>query len=130
MARLLEAHAALRPLAGSAPDGVFRPGDVAVLTVSAAAEGGDVSWPTTEELATVLGQAAVVLDEGADAPPVDLVAAAGNASARAWPVQLLLAPGARQLPAIPLRVVGEDGSEAATGEAPAIDVTISSSSDR
>jgi hypothetical protein len=124
-ARILEAHAALKPAPGSAEGGVFRPGDVAVLTASASAEDGAVAWPTRDELSAALGKSAVVLDDGTDVQAVDLVAGAGGAaSARAWTVQLLLAPGSRELPAIPLRVTGPDGTELATGATPAIDVTV------
>jgi len=126
MAALVETAAALVPAKPSAtPE--WHPGDVATLVVRVGHEAGaSVAWPSREDLDAALDGKAAVVDEGGAAPAdaAPLSSAAAVDEARAWHVQLLVAPGEREIPGVPVRLVAADGSEVAKETTAPIPVTV------
>lgn len=127
-ARLVETAAAVLPRAGSAADAAFHPGDVATLVVRASWEGdGAVAWPGKDELEKALQGKASVLSEAGPAPAdaASVSAPSPAQDARAWTVQLLLAPGDQQLPDIPMALQPADGGAPERASVPGPSLTLS-----
>jgi hypothetical protein len=127
MAALVETATALLPAQPSAAP-AWHPGDVATLVVRVGHEtGSSVAWPSREDLSSALDGKATVVDEGGAAPAeaAPLSSSAAVDEARAWHVQLLVAPGDREIPGIPVRLVAADGSEVAKETTAPIPVTVS-----
>ncbi len=133
---LVEVHATLEAAAGAAPQLAGRPvtaahaGDVLRLVAHVATDGaGAVRWPTRDELGKALAPNALVLDDGVPATSSAgsaPVAGSSSPQARAWQVQVVAAPGDREIGPVPVTLTDATGAEIDRAEAPAVAVHVDS----
>jgi hypothetical protein len=126
--RLLDVAARLLPSEAEPSAATVRPGDVRTLELSATVEGpGQVAWPTAEELHAALQGRAAVLAGPTDAPAAPGAADLGGTThARRYELQLLLAPGTRELGPLDLVLRDAVGEEADRATVPPVSVEVAS----